>query len=292
MGASSSCKIWESFSTALEWIAKSKLAISGVLHLLDDFLLIDKTFSACEQNLSRFLAMCDDLGVPMAPEKTMDPSSFLRFAGIELDSDKMEARLPEEKLRKCVTLIYEFLKRKKVSLKEMQSLIGLLNFTCSVVIPGRTFLRRMINLTVGVNRPTHLIRLTRIVKDDLKLWLEFLTQFNGKSFFLDFQWLSSPHLHLYTDASGSLGYGAVFHQNWFYSPWPPSRTSKNIIVLEMFLIVLSTKIWGTQLVNKCITFHIDNQALLQVINKKTTKDRELFRYFFLGILFLFATRLR
>ena len=56
----------------------------------------------------------------------------------------MEVRLPEEKLRKCVTLIYEFLKRKKVSLKEMQSLIGLLNFTCSVVIPGRTFLRRLI----------------------------------------------------------------------------------------------------------------------------------------------------
>ena len=139
---------------------------------------------------------------------------------------------------------------------------------------------------------THLNRLTHIVKDDLKFWLEFLTQFSGKSLFLDLQWLSSPHLHLYTDASGSLGYGAVFHQNWFYGPWPPSRTSKNIIVLEMFLIVLSTKIWGTQLVNKCITFHTDNQALLQVINKKTTKDRELLRYFFLGILFLFATRLR
>ena len=44
-------------------------------------------------------------------------------------------------------------------------------------------------MTVGVNRPTHLIRLTRIVKDDLKLWLEFLKHFNGKSFFLDFQWL-------------------------------------------------------------------------------------------------------
>ena len=136
IGASSSCKIWESFSTALEWIAKSKLAISGVLHLLDDFLLIDKTFSACEQNLSRFLAMCDDLGVPMAPEKTMGPSSVLCFAGIELDTDKMEARLSEEKLRKWISLNYEFLKRKKVSLKEMQSLIGLLNFTCSVVIPG------------------------------------------------------------------------------------------------------------------------------------------------------------
>ena len=90
--------------------------------------------------------MCDDLGVPMAPEKTMGPSSVLCFAGIELDTDKMEARLLEleEKLRKCVTLIHEFLKRKKVFLKKMQSLIGLLNFTCSVVISGRTFLRRMI----------------------------------------------------------------------------------------------------------------------------------------------------
>ena len=78
-------------STALEWIAKSKLAISGVLHLLDDFLLIDKTFSACEQNLSRFLAMCDDLGVPMAPEKTMGPSSVLCFAGIEQDTNKMSS---------------------------------------------------------------------------------------------------------------------------------------------------------------------------------------------------------
>ena len=48
--------------------------------------------------------MCDDLGVPMAPEKTMGPSSVLCFAGIELDTDKMEASLPEEKLRKCVTL--------------------------------------------------------------------------------------------------------------------------------------------------------------------------------------------
>ena len=90
MGTSSFCKIWERVSTALEWIAKSKLAISGVLHLLD-ILLIDKTFSACEQNLSRSLTMCDDLGVPMAPEKTMGPSSVLCFAGIEQDTNKMSS---------------------------------------------------------------------------------------------------------------------------------------------------------------------------------------------------------
>ena len=68
----------------------------------------------------------------------------------------MEARLPHDKLEKCRNMLQDFLKRRKVSLREMQSLIGLLNFTWSVVQPGRTFLRRMINVTVGVRRPTHL----------------------------------------------------------------------------------------------------------------------------------------
>ena len=38
MGCSLSCLTFETFSTALEWIAHSKLNISYILHLLDDFL--------------------------------------------------------------------------------------------------------------------------------------------------------------------------------------------------------------------------------------------------------------
>ena len=113
MGASSSCKIWESFSSALEWIAKFKLDIPGILHLLDDFLLVSKTSSDCASNLSKFLGVCDELGVPMAPEKTVGPSTVLSFAGIELDTFKMEARLPQDKLSKCKALISNFLTRKK-----------------------------------------------------------------------------------------------------------------------------------------------------------------------------------
>ena len=40
MGCSSSCKTFEIFSSAVEWIAKKKLSIVHILHLLDDFLLI------------------------------------------------------------------------------------------------------------------------------------------------------------------------------------------------------------------------------------------------------------
>ncbi|KAK3755690.1 hypothetical protein QZH41_008951, partial [Actinostola sp. cb2023] len=68
----------------------------------------------------------------------------------------------------------------------------------------------MIDLTKGPQRPHHHIRLTKDVKQDIALWFRSLDHFNGKSFFLDDKWLTSPNLDMYTDAAGSLGYGAIF----------------------------------------------------------------------------------
>ena len=126
--------------------------------------------------------------------KTCDPATTLSFAGIELDSICSEARSPLDKIHRSTQLISEFLGRKKVSLKEVQSLTGLLNFACSVIKPGRAFLRRLIDLTVGIRSPHHLIRLTKEVKEDLKVWLSFLAEFNGRSFFIDDAWQNSSKL--------------------------------------------------------------------------------------------------
>lgn len=139
-----------------------------------------------------------------------------------LDTIEIEASIPEDKLVKCRALIREFLPRKTVTLTELQSFIGLLNFIYSAIVPGRTFLRRLINLTVEVKHTCQFIRLNRDTKAYLRLWLTFLESFNGKSFFLDYIWLSSAKRHLYTDAAGSLGYGPVCGARWFFGPWPHS----------------------------------------------------------------------
>ena len=132
MGCSSSCKTFETFFTAIEWIAQKKLHIPNILHLLDDFVIISSTQDSCKKQLELFLMLCRYLGIPMAPEKTVGPSTTIAFAGIELDSVLMEARLPQDKLAKCQALIASFLTRRKVSLKDIQSLTGLLNFACMV----------------------------------------------------------------------------------------------------------------------------------------------------------------
>ena len=118
-------------------------------------------------DLHNFLAMCKLLGVPIAHEKTVGPNTTLQFAGIELDSVRLEARLPLDKLAKSRTLLHQYYKKRSVTLRELQSLIGLLNFCCSVVVPGRAFLRRLIDLTSGLTRPHHHIRLNREAKQDI-----------------------------------------------------------------------------------------------------------------------------
>jgi hypothetical protein len=47
MGAASSCKTFEVFSTVLQWNAQHKLDIDYILHLLDDFLLIMPSYDSC-----------------------------------------------------------------------------------------------------------------------------------------------------------------------------------------------------------------------------------------------------
>ena len=272
MGCSSSCSIFETFSTALERIASTKLQASAVIHILDDFLFLAPSQDQCHRDLDNFIKLCSDVGVPIADEKTVGPATCLQFAGITLDTINMHARLPEDKLERCRGLLTEFYNKRSVTLKELQSFIGLLNFACSVVLPGRAFLRRRIDLTKGVRKPYHHIRLTRQCKEDILLWLGFLNLFNGKSFFLSAKWLTSSIIKLYTDSVGSLGYAAVLGKRWFFGHWPDSWKSLSITILELFLIVLATAIWGTIMCNHCIVFFSDNHAVVDIINKQISRE--------------------
>ena len=86
-----------------------------------------------------------------------------------------------------------FLKSKKVTLRQMQSLCGILNFSCSIIIPARAFSRRIYNLVQGYSDPFYKITITKQVKLDLLIWRHFLLGYNSRTFSLDFRWISSPN---------------------------------------------------------------------------------------------------
>ena len=155
----------------------------------------------------------------------------------------------------------DFLSRRSVCLKELQTLMELLNFTCLVVVPGRAFRCRLIDLTKGITKPHYHIRISRGAKQDLSMWLQFLIEFDGRSFFLNDIWETSQSLQLFTDAAGSIGFGAVFGAHWFHGLWPPTWHDFNIAILELFPIVLAVHIWGACMADKCVIFFSDNAPL-------------------------------
>lgn len=129
----------------------------------------------------------------------------------------MEARLPPDKVEQIKTSLASFHSRKSCTLKELQSLIGTLNFACKVIPPGRPFLQRMIELIRNVSQPHHHIKLSSGFFKDLHTWQLFIASWNGASIFLSNSWTDSDSLELCTDASGSLGFGGISGQRCRHS---------------------------------------------------------------------------
>ena len=144
-------------------------------------------------------------------------------------------------------------------------------------------MRCPIDLTIGIKLPSHNFDSIKRLKKDIDLWLKFLEDFNGKSFFLGDNCLLSGTLNLYTDASGAHGFGALFGSHWCYGKWPNDWACHNIAILEFYPIVFSLCLWG-HMSNKHVLFFTDNNALVHVINRQYCKDKELM--FFVGKLVL------
>lgn len=277
-GLRSAPAIFNQLSDALEWILLNKCNISFACHILDDFLLIEPPAvstphnSLCQKSLENMLSIFQTINIPIAKGKTQGPLQVIEFMGILLDTVKMQARLPVDKIGRLQTALEEFQHRRSCTLKELQSLIGTLNFACRVVPPGRPFLQRMIDLTRNVKKSHHHIKLSSGFFEDLKMWKEFIYNWNGANFFLQSEWCASDTLNLHTDASGALGFGGIFGNKWFQGKWRPhqklGQPGVSIAWQELFAIVVACQIWGDLLADQRIKFHCDNEAVVHVINSK------------------------
>ncbi|XP_033736378.1 uncharacterized protein LOC117324568 [Pecten maximus] len=277
MGLSYSCQLFEKFSTAIHWILENKFKIEGCVHILDDFLFLGRpNTTECKRNLFTFCEVAAVLGIPIKEAKTVPPTTVITFLGLELDSESMEIRLPQDKLVKLRAELLAMSNRKKVTLHQLQSLIGLLNFACSVVVPGRTFLRRLIDLTMGLTNPQHFRRLNLEARADIAAWLVFIENFNGRALFLPVEFVTSQSLEMYTDAS-DLGMGGFFGTHWFCQEFSPEWLTFPITVREFLPIVIAIEIWHDKLRNKRIQFFSDNMAVVYIINKHTSKNPSLMK---------------
>ena len=183
---------------------------------MDEFFTCDSATSPCARNLDIMTQTCVDLGFTLNPSKLVHPSTCLTLLGIEIDSVRQETQIEASRLNDTLALLAAWEGRSHCTKHQLQSLLGSLNFICNVCRPGRTFMRRLVDLLSKHCSLSHHMHLTCQSKQDIRWWSTFLLQWNGKSLFYDDFWSSNLSCHLFTDACKH-SFGAFFNGAWFFS---------------------------------------------------------------------------
>ena len=188
-----------------------------------------------------------------------------------MDTQQRIVRLPDIKLRRLQKEIRKWESKTVCTKRELVSLIGQLQHACCVVRPGRSFLRRMIDLSKGVRELHHKVRLNRGFRSDLRWWACFLLAWNGKSMITGMI-KGHPQVVMTSDASGSWGCGAYLSSGeWFQLELPSSWSSVHITIKELLPIVIGAAVWGSQWEGLSVLCRCDNAAVVAIVNSGRSK---------------------
>ena len=88
-------------------------------------------------------------------------------------------------------------------------------------------------------------------------------------------WAPLPEFQFSSDAAGSLGYGAIFNDQWFYGAWSASQQPFSIACKELFPIVVAAYVWGHQWASRRVEFLCDNESVVAVLSSGISRDSSL-----------------
>jgi hypothetical protein len=215
-----SCNMFDNFSTFLHWLVENKSGLSTLDDYLDDFIFAGQENSERSKTLMNyFLSISHELGILIADEKSVGPVTVWK----SIRRMDMAIRIPQEKLEVLKADLIFYSEQKRITLKNLQSLVGSLNFFGKAIRSARAFFnRRFYDLTMKAKTPHHFIKLNAETKADMHMGLYFLESFNGKTYFPKSSWTDSDVLELFTNSAGSvaMGCGAYFSGQWVHFSWP------------------------------------------------------------------------
>lgn len=244
-----------------------------VVSYLDDFLTIAPSYDIGLEAHNTLIKLLEELGFTINWDKVIPPCQKLTFLGIDICTVSKTLSLNEQKLTEVDNELQRWLSKKSATKRELQQLIGKLNWASKVIRGGRTFLRRLIDLMTRVKHASHHTRLNTQARADIQWWAECIHIFNGYTYFLDANPL--PIDMFTTDATLEAGAGH-FCGDWFYTCWAidhPDIADKNIWIKELYSVVLAVRRWSHCWAGKHIVVYTDNMGTLYTINKGSSRDK-------------------
>ena len=220
--------------------------------------------------LKALQAIMDLLGVVQAKSKICLPSQQMVWLGIHFDTIAMSMTIPQEKLDEIMACLGEWQGKLRATRKELQSLLGLLNFVASVAPPTRLFTNRMLD-TLREAPASKATSLSYQFKQDVRFFEELLPLFNGRKIMGK---AVVPYQHQVELDACLTGCGAVAGNEFYTAPFPQAVRDRDhsIAHLELLNVAVAVKVWRKRWSGWTVQIFCDNLNSVFVLQSGKSRD--------------------
>ena len=290
MGLASACNIYTKFADAVEYvivknnynlfhITVDHVDVRSLRHYLDDFFGGHCDESSAIDQFTTVQGWFVRLGIPTRLSKCVIPAQICQILGWIYDTIRQVVCIPLVKVNKYCAIIDAIVARGYSDKKELEQVVGKLQWASWVVFPGKAFVRRLEQLIHwDTLRYGKRIYLSKFVIDDLRWWSWALKKLNG----VPFSWLLKDHTSnfdviIWTDASSKIGMGGwsslgrAFQLRWSQTQLKvvkKLRSGLKIQFMEFLGLLVAATIWAPQLRDKTVEFRIDNTGAEHAVRQK------------------------
>ena len=249
-----------------------------IANYVDDFMGLGKppkvwTGFITLQNLLR------DLGASEALQKTIEPTTQLEFLGVWFNMEDMTISVTKERMEELEMELEDWSKREKYSRKQLESLLGRLQFISNCVRPGRILVFRLRNALRATGPGKHVI--TVEMRKDVMWWKRFLPTYSRVSI----MWMQQTLVPILATDACLTGIGAICGNEYFHAELPVTLQQSgelSIAHFELLAIIVGLNKWKEKLKGTRSSVLCDNLAVVHVINLGTARDiwmQKLMRWF-------------
>lgn len=242
-----------------------------LLNYLDD-LHGCETIDKIESSFITLLKLMRDLRRDVAHDKTTKPTQVIEVLGIWFDVLQRVMAITPERLSEIMEILQFWRTKKYASKKEMQRLLGKLQFIAKCIRPGRIFISRLLRWMHHMSECEYKV-LDDDMRKDIRWWYLTIPDFTGVSIMW---YLEAEQPDIFAASDSSLtACGAHTDRKFFHSVFPEFilNQTQHIAQRELLTIAVTIKIFAAELSGRKITFLCDNQASVYCVNTGRTKDR-------------------
>ena len=247
---------------------------------LDDLCLLAPSRADAVRKTQLAVDLLVRLGFLISPKSEVDPSRTREFLGMQVDSHKMELRVPAQKIKNFKDAVRRSLRQNAegtLSLRQLAGVLGKINAMSPAVLPARLLSRHLMldkNRAMGGvcarqarwNKSVHLSPAATV---ELEEWLTLLDTWNGRSV------IPPTARHVLTTDASHYGWGAWLKSRDARGFWTRAEARMSSNRRELKTTVLGVQAFADTLAGSVVEIRTDNAVTMAYINHQGGRSPEL-----------------